>query len=211
MSYVIAAVTALTMLVMAGPASAAGNGNPQPNGSNKLQCFDGTSDGGFYGLCSIANGVATLDNVSNDATGTSNPYDQYSGVYITGSNLGGKMLSQVGNISFSYTGTPTNGSPRLSLPLDTNGDGATDVYAFVSAMFCNNGSGFVDVVNNPNCTIFVTGGPVSGYANWSAFAAAYPSAKVGPDGALPFIIADDPGSWTVSNVHLGKAARTTGK
>src|SRR5438132_13914864 len=108
-TYIAALALAVSSLGLAITASAAAN--PQPNGSNKLQCFDGTSDGGFYGLCSISNGGGTLNNNSpsdtpagNDATGTSNPYDQYSGVYITGSNLSGKALSSVNNISFNYTG-----------------------------------------------------------------------------------------------------------
>jgi hypothetical protein len=50
--------------------------------------------------------------------------------------------------------------------------------------------------------IFV-GNQITGYANWDAFVAAFPTATVGAD-ALPFIIADDAGSWTVSDVQLGK-------
>ncbi len=50
--------------------------------------------------------------------------------------------------------------------------------------------------------IFV-GNQITGYANWDAFVAAFPTATVGAD-ALPFIIADDHGSWTVSDVQLGK-------
>src|SRR5262245_3660885 len=125
-------------------AMSAGSAFAGPNG-NKLSCFDGTTDGGFYGLCSVTNaGVATLDNTSNDATGTANPFDQYSGVYLQNSNLDGKKLKSVNQLAFDYTGTPTNGSPRISLPLDTNGDGATDVYAFISAFWCNDGAGHLD-------------------------------------------------------------------
>jgi len=204
--YAAAFAAVATMMGMSLSASAAPNPNSNANGGNKLQCFSGTTDGGPYGgTCSIANGSATLDNSDGNVNG------DYSGVYIQGSNLSGKMLSNVGQLSFNYTGTPTAGSPRISLPVDTNGDGVTDVYAFIGANLCNNGAGVVDAINNPSCTIFITGGPVSGYAGWSAFASAYPTATIGPDGALPFIIADDAGLWTVSNVRLGKASRTTGK
>jgi len=177
--------------------AAAGSALAGPNG-NKLQCFSGTTDGGIYGgTCTVTKtGVATLDNTDGNTNG------DYSGVYLQNSNLDGKKLNTVNQLAFDYTGTPTNGSPRISLPLDTNGDGATDVYAFISAYWCNDGAGHVDAINDPTCMIFV-GSQITGYANWKAFLAAYPTATVGAD-ALPFIIADDVGSWTVSNVQLGK-------
>ncbi len=62
--------------------------------------------------------------------------------------------------------------------------------------------------SNPPCTIFYTGGPVAGDANWATFVAAYPTWSV--SSSVPFIIADDPGLWTVDNVHLGPTA-TSGK
>src|SRR5438105_7605915 len=105
-------LAAATGLLVAGVTFAA----PSANSSNKLQCFDGRPT--YPGTCSISNGVATLDN-------TAGPY---SGVYITGSNLPGKKITDVNNLSFDYTGTPTNGSPRLTFPLDINGDGVTDDY-----------------------------------------------------------------------------------
>lgn len=190
--------TTIVGLLMSGIAFAAAN--PTPNGTNKLQCFDGMPT--YPGTCSISDGVATLDN-------TAGPY---SGVYISGSNLNGKLLSSVGNLSFNYTGTPTNGSPRLTLPIDMNGDGTTDDYLSISAYFCNNGAGFVDVINDSTCTIYRNGdgtNPVGN--NWAQVVAAHPTWTVGPDDALPFIIVDDTGLWTISNVHIGKAARTTGR
>ena len=166
---------------------------------NKLQCFSGTTDGlGFGGTCSLTEtGVATLDNTDGNVNG------DYSGVFIQNSNLNGKTLAEVALLGFSYTGTALAGSPRISLPLDTDGDGATDTYAFISAFHCNDGAGLVDAINDQTCTIFV-GNQISGYDNWAAFAAANPTYEIGPDGALPFIIADDAGSWEVSAVRLGK-------
>ena len=61
----------------------------------------------------------------------------------------------------------------------------------------------MDAINDPTCTIFV-GNQIAGYDNWAAFVAANPTYKIVPDGAVPFVIADDRGSWTVSNVRLGK-------
>jgi hypothetical protein len=175
----------------------AGSALAGPNG-NKLTCFSGTTDGGPYGgTCSLTTGgVATLNNSGGDPDG------EYSGVYLQNSNLDGKKLQTVNKLAFNYTGTPTNGSPRISLPLDTNGDGATDVYAFISAYWCNDGAGHLNALTDPTCMIFV-GNQIAGVANWDAFVAAYPTATVGAD-ALPFIIADDAGSWTVSDVQLGK-------
>ena len=177
----------------------------EPNGGNKLQTFDGTTDGGYGGSSTILDGVAILNNTDGNVNGS------YSGVYIIGSNLNGKLLADVGQLSFVYTGDPTAGSPRISLPLDINSDGITDVYAFIGATYCNNGAGLVDAIKDPTCTIFVTGGDIGGYSDWQALIAAYPTARVGPDGALPFVIADDAGLWTVSDVRLGKASRLTGK
>ena len=46
-----------------------------------------------------------------------------------------------------------------------------------------------------------------GYPNWAAFVAAHPTWHVG---ATPFVIADDAGLWTVSNVHLGEQQAARG-
>lgn len=197
------------LLTMSLPTSAA---VPTAPGQNKLLCFSGTTDGDqggitYGGVCTLtskgAKGPATLDNTGGDPDGS------YSGVYVDNSNLNGKLLADANRLSFHYAGIPTNGSPRISLPLDTNGDGVTDVYAFISAFWCNNAAGLVDAINNPNCQIFV-GSIITPFVGWAAFVAAYPTATMGPDGALPFIIADDTGPmalWTVYNVTLGKPGK----
>lgn len=154
--------------------------------ANPLLCFADAP-----GTCLISSGIATLNNTSGGG----------SGVYTAVSSLTSKTLAQVNQLSFSYTGTPTAGSPRISLPVDMDANGTTDVYAFIGANLCNNGSGLVDAINNLSCKIFITGGDVGGYTGWAAFVTAFPSAKVGPD--VPFVIADDAGLWTVSNIHLG--------
>jgi len=187
---VLALALSIGLLASAGTASAA----------NPLLCFDGPSEGTIYGgHCTLnASGTgATLDNSGGDPDGS------YSGVYFANSAITGKSLSQVSDLSFTYTGTATAGSPRISLPIDTNNDGTTDFYAFIGAFYCNNGAGLVDPMHDTTCTIFHTGGPVAGYPNWAAFVAANPTWKVSND--VPFIIADDAGIWTVDNVHLGAA------
>jgi hypothetical protein len=185
-----------------------GGAAPAAAASNPLLCFDGTTDtaagqtgGAVYGgVCTLnsAGTGATLDNSVAVRDG------DYSGVYHATSSLSGKLLSDITELSFTYTGTPTAGSPRISLPIDTNNDGTTDFYAFIGAFYCNNGAGLVDPIHDASCTIFHTGGPVAGYANWAAFVAANTAWRVSSD--VPFIIADDPGIWTVGNVHLGQAA-----
>jgi len=189
--------TALTGII-ASTAGAAQPGNSMSFGANQLTCFDGTTDGGYYGLCSMTHGVATLDNVTNDKTGPTTSNDQYSGVYLKKSALVGKAIGDVKQLGFSYRGVATAGSPRISLGIDTNGDGIRDDYAFISAYYCNDGAGNVDAVNDPTCTIYTGSGA---YANWETMVAAHPEYRVA---GTPFVIADDPGTWTLFNVKLGQ-------
>jgi hypothetical protein len=165
-----------------------------PTMGNKLTCFDGKSEGTIYGgKCTVNKyGVATLNNSGGDPDG------EYSGVYLQNSNLEGKAIRTVNQLGFSYTGIATAGSPRISLGIDTDRDGNWNHFAFISAFYCNDGAGNVDVMKDPTCTIY-SGSDV--YANWAAMVAAHPEYRVG---YTPFVIADDPGTWTVFNVKLGK-------
>jgi hypothetical protein len=43
---------------------------------------------------------------------------------------------------------------------------------------------------------------MSTWANWAAFAAAHSTWMI--SNGVPFVIADQPGMWTVTNVHLGE-------
>lgn len=178
-----------TVALVGGSAALAGSEN-----GNTLSCFSGTQDGVANGMCTLTADGAVLDNVDGDT----DPFNNYSGVYLQNSNLDGKTLGTVNKLSFRYTGEPTAGSPRFSLPIDT-GSGTTAFYAFVSAFYCNDGNGLVDALNDATCTI--QAGSES-FPNWAAMLAAHPDWRVGPD--LPFVIADDPGTWTVSDVQLGK-------
>ena len=168
-------------------------------GQNKLLCFDGTTDGGYGGVCSAGNGAkgpATLNNTD------SNPAGDYSGVYIQNSTLVGQLLKNVTQLGYNYTGTttPTPGDLSLNLPLSTGG------YAYVDAYYCPGTSGVVDVINQSNCGIWYNN---TEYANWAALAAAYPTATVSD---IAFIVAErTPGEasamWTVGNIKLGKAGK----
>jgi len=191
---IIAVSTAIiALLLVASTAFAAGNGN-----GNKLSCFDGASDPDIYGgTCTVTpGGTATLNNSGGDPDG------EYSGVYLQNSNMDGKLLSNIGLLGFTYTGVATAGAPRLTFPLDKNGDGTAEVYASIGAYYCNDGAGLVDVINDPTCTIFLNDNSAGPWDNWAAMVAANPTWRVATD--LPFIIADEAGTWTVSNVMLGK-------
>ena len=196
----LAVFSAAILLGSSGTAEAA-------NASSQLLCFDGTTDtangdtgGAVYGgVCTRTSNGATLNNTVPGADGA------YSGVYYQTSSLSGKLVGDVTQLSFNYTGTATAGSPRFSLPIDVTGDGTTDMYAFIGAFYCNNGAGLVDAINDETCTIFVGS---ESFANWDALVAEHPTWHIG---AIPFVIADDPGLWTVSNVHMGETASTSDK
>jgi hypothetical protein len=183
---IFALVLSAALLGSAGTAAAA----------NPLVCFSGTTDGSTYGgVCTLnAGGTgATLNNTGGDPDGS------YSGVYFATSSLSGQLVSGITQLSFDYSGdSATAGSPRISLPIDTNNNGTTDFYAFIGASQCGT-AGHVDI-HNAGCLVFYTGGPVSG-ETWATFSAH--GRSVATDN-VPFVIADDPGIWTVSNVQLGQ-------
>ena len=190
---------ALTAVVAIGTAVPVALGATQPAptvptvAGIALTCFDGKSEKTVYGgKCTVRSGVATLNNNGGDTDG------EYSGVYVKNSNVVGKAIGTINQLGFSYTGTATAGSPRISLGVDTDGDGNWNHFAFLSAFYCNDGKGNADFINDPTCTIY-SGSDV--YANWAEMVAAHPEYKVG---YTPFIVADDRGTWTVFNVKLGK-------
>src|SRR5207249_9045052 len=112
--------------------------------ANPLLCFSGTADtaagttGGviYGGTCTLSpDGMsAVLNNSVPVGSG------DYSGVYYATSNLSGELVSDITQLSFDYSGsTATAGSPRISLPIDTNNNGTTDFFLFISASQCSNG------------------------------------------------------------------------
>ena len=183
--------------------------NPKADESgNKLQCFQGEGDEyDSNGTCELIADGARINTIDDDEITTNN----YAGVYIP-SNLGGRLLSDVNKFSFSYDGTgAAGGSPRISIPIDIDGDGTLDDInsdgyadlAFIDTMGCNDGSanvGTLDAINDATCTIWYNN--VS-YANWSAFVLANPAYRIASN-ATTFIIVDAPGTFDITNVQLGR-------
>ncbi len=197
----ISTITAMFALVLTSSAA----GNPASDNGNKLQCFSGTTDGGYNGTCQLIKNGAYLNTYDFD----SDPNNSYAGVYILNNNVDGKLLSEVNKLSFTYSAedgtTTTGGSPRFSIPIDENNDGTSDGYAFIDAVGCTNGTstmGTVDVINDATCTISYNN---VGYANWSAFVTANPTFRITAN-SIPFIIVDQPGAFTITNVQLGRGA-----
>jgi hypothetical protein len=178
-------------------------------GQNKLKCFDGATDGGFGGTCTLnsngAKGTATLDNSSSSATG------DYSGVYTLESTVYGQWLTDLTQLSYHYEGSiaPQPGNLSYNIPIDANGNGSTEFYAFVDAYYCPGVNGNVNITTDPSCGIWAGG--VTFYPNWAAFVAAYPGAKVATDNYV-FIVAErtpaeGPAVWTVGGVKFGKGGK----
>ena len=168
---------------------------------NSLKCFDGTTDGGFGGTCTLITGGAELN------TFTDNQNGGYAGVYYARSSLSGKPLAAV-SASFRYQAggdtIATGGSPRISVPIDDLDSETTLAYAFADTLGCNDGNANNGTLSlgDTTCAIAYAPDGVAGWPNWAAFAAAHPTWKVSND--LPFVIADQPGFWTVTQVHLGE-------
>jgi len=193
-------------------ASAGAAGNTTSPGQNKLQCFQGSNTPVVdpqSGTCTLlsngAKGKATLDLTSGDPDG------DYAGVFTADSNLYGAPLASVTQASYQYSGTiaPQPGNLSYNIPIDTDGNGSTEAYAFVDAFYCPGTNGNVDIINDAKCGIYVGG--VTFYPNWAALVAAYPTAKVATDNFV-FVIAErtpseGPASWVVNNIKFGKAGK----
>jgi len=189
-------------------ASAGAAGNSTAPGQNKIQCFQGSNTPVVdpqSGTCTLlsngAKGKATLALNSGDTDG------DYAGVFTNDSNLYGQPLGQVIQAGYQYSGTiaPQPGNLSYNIPIDTDGDGTTNGYAFVDAFYCPGTNGNVDIVSDANCGIFLNS---VFYANWVALVAAFPNGKVATD-AFVFVVAErtpsEPSAvWTVGNVKFGK-------
>jgi hypothetical protein len=167
-----------------------------------LLCFDGTTDTAngetgtaiYGGVCTLTGDrSAVLNNVPPGRDGA------YSGVYFSPSALAGETIGMVSSVSFNYTGSVLEGNgPRFSIPINT---GEGNIYLFIDARDCNNGAGLVDVINDSTCTIWSSAdGTNPAATNWANLVTAHPGWTVN---GLPFIIADGPGAWNLSNVHMG--------
>ncbi len=83
-------------------------------------------------------------------------------MYVNGKKPNGKSLSAV-DFTFSWTGTPNGGAPRFSIPIDENGGGTTEGYAFLDWASCGNAA-TGGTVTTTSSTCAVDYGPVR-YAN----------------------------------------------
>jgi hypothetical protein len=168
----------LLVLMVAAVAALGFGGVAASASANKLQTF-GTGEVMITGpdSATIVNGAG-----------------EYGGVYINSRSQSAKPLNAV-HFSFDSTGDSTGGAPRFSIPID---DGTTVLkYAFIGVLNCGYSTGTVST-DLPNCMVNFNS---VDYANWDAFASANPTFRIAP-GQIPFIIADEPGSYTVSNIDL---------
>ena len=119
---------------------------------------------------------------------------QYGGVFINSRSQSAKPLDAV-HFSFDSSGDSAGGAPRFSIPID---DGTTVLkYAFIGVLNCGYSTGTVST-DLSNCMVNFNS---VDYANWDAFASANPTFRIAP-GQIPFIIADQPGTYMVSNIDL---------
>ncbi len=135
------------------------------------------------GDATVADASVTLVNGSGE----------YSGAYLSSRNASAKPIGSV-SFSFDYSGDIAGGAPRFSIPVTTDGDKAEEGYAFLDAINCGD-TGTVST-DSPTCTVFF-GSEV--FANWAAFVAAHPTYRIPPAG-IPFVIADQPGTYVLTNV-----------
>ena len=180
---VFALVLSAVFLGNAGPAAAA----------EPLLCFENSP-----GDCVInPDGTSATINTVNGGS---------AGVYYATSGPYGDSVATVTGLSFMYTCPSAatcvrGGSPRISIPIDTDGNGDTESFAFIDANNCNQAGGTAGTVNQA-CPVFF-GGTL--YTNWAAFVAANAGARIGTDEFL-FVIADQPFAGVISNVQLGQSA-----
>jgi len=138
------------------------------------------------GVVTIHRGTVTLENDPGE----------YSGVYVKSQNLSGKKLRYV-HVSFVSSGDTAGGAPRFSIPLNTGHTESVEPYAFLDVNNC--GSALVSTTNS-RCKVFLNFSSES-FDNWADLVATHPSWRI-PKGGIPFIIADEPGHYVVSNIDL---------
>jgi hypothetical protein len=177
----------------------AANSNSSGFMGNKLQCFSGIEDG-YNGTCTLIRNGAEINTVDENDDAN----DNYAGVYIYNSNLAQKYLIDVNKLSFNYSGdVVSGGSPRISVPIDENSDGDWEGFAFIDAVGCNGSgsiSGTVDPINDQTCLVYYNNTP---FDNWTDFANQNPTFKIASN-TIAFIVVDQPGEYTISNVQLGR-------
>ncbi len=156
----------------------------------KLKCFSGAP-----ATCSVSQNTVTLDTSSGG----------FAGAYITNSrNVSGTSLSGI-TFSFQYDCDPSDtktacvggGSPRWSIPINTNPATTPTPYAFLDAAGC----GSTGTVSTASASCPVNFASID-YANWAAFAAANPTYTIA--NALPFVTTDttEPGTTLIFAITI---------
>ena len=143
---------------------------------------------------SFGTGDVTLTRTGATLVNTSG---EYSGIYLRSRGNASKWVRSV-HMSFDYTGDTAGGAPRFSIPIDTNRDNRIDGYAFLDALNCGD-TGSVST-DDPDCKVFMNFGGLS-FDNWAALVAAHPKWRI-PARSIPFVIADQPGTYVVRQVDL---------
>jgi hypothetical protein len=175
---------ALTLVVAFAVASAS-------SAAGSLKCGAGAP-----ATCSVSGDTATFDTSSGG----------FAFAYYTNSKANGSSLADV-DYSFQYNCDPLDdtvsctggGSPRWSIPINTNQNGKVEGYAFLDANGCGN-TGTVTTTSS-TCAVNFQG---VDYANWDAFAAANPTYTIGH--AVPFVITDttEPGTTLIFAINVSK-------
>ena len=176
--------------------------DPIQNGM-RVECItgeDGTGIPGFHGDARRFENDKGCELNTND--GDADPNNNAAFVVTTRNRLKGKKLTQVQRLDFYYAGgQAVGGSPRWSLPIDETGDRLFDgSYAFIDVQGCNDGDTYVGALRGDDdgtCSV-AYGGTV--YANFSAFEAAYPGARIAKD-VTPFIAMDQAGHYLIYRVN----------
>jgi hypothetical protein len=159
-----------------------------------------TASAAFAGKATLQTfGPGDVTLTGPDSARIVNDVNEYGGVYLKSKSNSGKLADV--DFSFTSTGDVTGGAPRFSLPIDDPATPAKgDGYAFMDAANCGGVSDSVIEVGTDiaTCPVFYGNG---NWANWDAFVAANPTLRITP-GAIPFIIADIPGDYEVSDIVL---------
>ena len=179
-------------------------------GKNKLKCFDGPSeDAPQGGSCTMqgngAKGPAILDVSSTDPDG------DYAGVYYQESSIHGTALGDIKQLGFHYIANDDELNPgnlSLNIPIDEDGDGVTEQYAFIDVFYCPGTDGVVDALHDEECGIWYDGVQ---YENWDALVEEFPDALIATDN-FAFVIAErtpteNAASYRVNAVKIGKPGR----
>jgi hypothetical protein len=159
--------------------------------SPSLACF---SQNG--GTCSIANSAGTLTIPSPLPSPLTASNAPNAGVRTGPGTWEGLTVSTITALQFDYVGaTDVGGNPRINIPVT----GGTLVVGGNACFVTQEDETTerVDAINNASCNITTPSNSAAGYANWAALITAEPNLQML---GAPYVIIDEPGTWTISNV-----------